>query len=83
MASPTVGTGIREELIKLLERGIRTAGVILIWAVLLIGGAVPPREGPETEVEVEAEVNSEADAEVAETEEEVIADVVGVLFGIR
>ena len=46
-------------------------GVILIWAVLLVVGSVPPMEGPE------------ADAEVAETEEETVADVGAVFFGIR
>ncbi len=46
-------------------------GVILIWEDFLSGGSVPPMEGPE------------ADAEVVEAEEDVIADVVGVVFGIR
>ena len=87
MVSPAVGIGIWEELEELLERGIRiagrTVGVILIWADFLIGGAVPPMEGPEAEVEVETEAEAEADAEVEETEEEVVADVVEVFFGIR
>ncbi len=61
----------------------RIAGVILIWAVFLIQGVVPPREGPEAEVEVEVEVNTEADAEVAEAEKEVVVDVVEILCGIR
>ncbi len=73
--SPVVNAGIWEELEELLDRGIRIGGrivgVILIWADFLSGGCVPPKDGPE------------ADAEVAEVEEDVIADVVGVFFGIR
>ena len=75
VASPAVGIGIGEELEELLDRGIRIGGriteVILIWAVFLIAGAVPPMKGPA------------ADAEVAETEDEAVADVADVFFGIR
>ena len=46
-------------------------GVILIWADFLSGGSVPPKDGPEV------------DAGVAEAEEDVVADVVEVFFGIR
>ena len=75
VAGPVVATGIWEKLEELLDRGIRTGGritgVILIWAVFLRGGSVPPREGPE------------ADAEVVEVEEDAVAEVVEVFFGIR
>ena len=55
-----------------------------MWLDVLIGDAVPPREGSEveaeTEVEAEAEVGNEA--EVAETEEEGVAGVIEDFFGI-
>ncbi len=62
-----------------------------MWLDVLIGGADPPREGSEAEAEtdvkavekVEAVAEVAIEVEVAETEEEAVADVAELFFGIR